>query len=51
MLWRVQEEFLNASLKAVDADFGGLQHYLANQLQVGPREQTRLAELYLQPSF
>ena len=49
VLWRVQEEFLNASLKAVDADFGGVQHYLVNKLGVGPREQARLAELYLQP--
>ena len=49
VLWRVQEEFLNAALKAVDADFGGPQQYLVNQLGVGPREQTRLAELYLQP--
>jgi protein-tyrosine phosphatase len=49
VLWRVQEEFLNAALKAVDADFGGVQHYLGGKLQVGPREQARLAELYLQP--
>ncbi len=49
VLWRVQEEFLNAALKAVDADFGGVQHYLVNKLRVGPREQARLAELYLQP--
>jgi len=47
VLWRVQEEFLNAALKAVDADFGGVQHYLVNKLRVGPREQARLAELYL----
>ena len=49
VLWRVQEEFLNAALKAVDADFGGIQHYLVNKLRVGPREQSRLADLYLQP--
>ena len=49
VLWRVQEEFLNASLKAVDADFGGVQHYLENKLRMGPREQSRLADLYLQP--
>ena len=49
VLWRVQEEFLNAALHAVDADFGGVQKYLVNQLHVGPREQARLAELYLQP--
>ena len=48
VLWRVQETFLNASLKAVDTDFGGVQNYMAEQLRVGPREQERLAELYLQ---
>ena len=49
VLWRVQEEFLNAALKAVDADVGGIQPYLTNKLRVGPREQARLADLYLQP--
>jgi protein-tyrosine phosphatase len=49
VLWRVQEEFLDAALKAVDADFGGVQHYLVNKLRVGPREQARLAQLYLLP--
>jgi protein-tyrosine phosphatase len=48
VLWRVQETFLNASLKAVDTDFGSFQNYLVQQLRVGPREQERLAELYLQ---
>jgi protein-tyrosine phosphatase len=48
VLWRVQQAFLDASLKAVDTDFGGVQNYLVQQLQVGPREQARLAELYLQ---
>jgi protein-tyrosine phosphatase len=48
VLWRVQETFLNASLKAVDTDFGGIQNYLTEHLRVGPREQERLAELYLQ---
>lgn len=49
VLWRVQEEFLQAALKAVDADFGGVQRYLATELGVGPPEQARLAQLYLQP--
>jgi protein-tyrosine phosphatase len=48
VLWRVQETFLSASLKAVDTDFGGIQNYLTEHLRVGPREQERLAELYLQ---
>ena len=49
VLWRVQEEFLNASLNAVDADFGGVPRYLEHSLGVGPREQARLADFYLQP--
>ena len=48
VLWRVQATFLDASLEAVDADFGGVQNYLVQQLQVGPREQQRLVEMYLQ---
>ena len=48
VLYLVQKTFLNASLKAVDTDFGGFQNYLVQQLRVGPREQERLAELYLQ---
>jgi hypothetical protein len=32
----------------VDTDFGGVQNYLVQQLNVGPREQARLAEMYLQ---
>jgi protein-tyrosine phosphatase len=50
VLWRVQEAFLQAAFKAVDADFGGVDHYLASKLQVGPRERARLAALYLQPA-
>ena len=49
VLWRVQQEFLDAALKAVDTDFGGVQRYLVNKLHIGPREQARLAALYLQP--
>ena len=48
VLWRVQATFLDASLQAVDSDFGGVQNYLLQQLRVGPPEQERLAELYLQ---
>jgi protein-tyrosine phosphatase len=48
VLWRVQQAFLDASLQAVDTDFAGIQNYLVQQLHVGPREQERLAEMYLQ---
>lgn len=48
VLWRVQECFLQAALKAVDDDHGGMQRYLHRRLRVGPAEQERLAALYLQ---
>ncbi|MDR6213990.1 protein-tyrosine phosphatase [Paracidovorax wautersii] len=50
VLWRVQEEFLEAALHAVDHDHGGMQRYLAERLRVGPAELRRLAALYLQPA-
>ena len=49
VLWRVQEDFLDAALHAVDADYGGVPQYLAQALDLGPKEQARLAALYLQP--
>ncbi len=47
VLWRVQEEFLNAALDAVDQDFGGVPAYLARELHVGEAERKRLQALYL----
>ena len=49
VLWRVQREFLDAALHAVEAGHGGLERYLKEELHVGERERRRLAELYLQP--
>ena len=49
VLWRVQEDFLDAALHAVDADYGGVQAYLENALAVGAEERERLKTLYLQP--
>jgi protein-tyrosine phosphatase len=48
VLWRVQEDFLDAALHAVEADFGGVPRYLERALGVGPAELERLATLYLQ---
>jgi protein-tyrosine phosphatase len=48
VLWRVQEDFLDTALHAVDADFGGVPRYLEQALGLGPAEQQRLAALYLQ---
>ncbi len=50
VLWRVQEDFLEAALQSVDADFGGLEKYMEKQLGVGEKERARLAELYLTPA-
>jgi protein-tyrosine phosphatase len=47
VLWRVQAEFLDAALHAVDEDFGGVDAYLARELGVGAPERARLARLYL----
>lgn len=49
VLWRVQEDFLEAALHAVETDYGGVPQYLARALRLGPKEQARLAGLYLQP--
>ncbi len=50
VLWRVQEDFLEAALHAVETDYGGVPQYLAQALRLGPTAQARLAGLYLQPS-
>ena len=48
VLWRVQEEFLDAALHMVDNDYGGLQPYLVDVLGIDAAAQKELAELYLQ---
>ncbi|MFD1711913.1 tyrosine-protein phosphatase [Ottowia sp. GY511] len=47
VLWRVQEDFLDAALDAVEQDYGGMPAYLARELHVGDAERRRLAALYL----
>lgn len=47
VLWRVQREFLDAALHAVDADWGGIDRYLSEALHVNAIQRGRLAELYL----
>ncbi|WHZ12128.1 MAG: Protein tyrosine phosphatase [Burkholderiaceae bacterium] len=47
VLWRVQREFLDAALTAVQADWGGIDRYLAEALHVGAAQRHRLVELYL----
>lgn len=48
VLWRVQEEFLDAALHRVDNDFGGLQAYLADVLGVDAAARQELERRYLQ---
>ena len=48
VLWRVQEEFLDAALHMVDNDYGGLQTYLVDVLGVDAAAQKELAGRYLQ---
>ena len=51
VLWRVQEEFLDAALHMVDNDFGGLQAYLVDVLGVDAAAQKELAGRYLQAAY
>jgi protein-tyrosine phosphatase len=48
VLWRVQEDFLDAAMQVVDVDYGGMPSYLEKTLGLGAKERTRLAQLYLQ---
>ena len=48
ILWRVQEGFLDAAFEVVDAEFGGLQPYLQDHLDLDALRLERLRELYLQ---
>lgn len=49
VIWRVQEDFLQAALQAVEHDHGGMQQYLSQRLGVNEAARKRLADLYLQP--
>jgi protein-tyrosine phosphatase len=47
VLWGVRPEFLDAAFEAVNADYGGLEPYLADGLGLRRPERERLRELYL----
>jgi protein-tyrosine phosphatase len=49
VIWRVQQDFLEAALQAVDRDEGGLPQYLERRLGVNAAARERLARLYLRP--
>lgn len=48
VLWRVQEDFLNAALDGVDRHPGGFDGYLAQVLGVDDAARGRLQALYLE---
>ena len=48
VLWRVQEDFLEAAFAAVEDDYKSVANYLQQALGVGDREQKRLVALYLE---
>lgn len=50
VLWRVQQEFLDAALHRVDHDYGGVQTYLVEVLGVDAAAQRELMARYLQPA-
>lgn len=47
VIWKVRGEFLDAALQVVDADYGGVDNYLA-RIGIGESQRRRLIELYLQ---
>ena len=49
VFWRVQAEFLQAALQAIERDHGGIDRYLEQRLGVTEAARERLRALYLQP--
>ena len=49
VMWRVQESFLEAALRALDDDHGGVPRYLELRLGLSRAALDALAERYLQP--
>lgn len=47
VLWRVQQDFLDAALQAVDADHGGVEPYLQQRLGLSAAALKALAHRYL----
>jgi protein-tyrosine phosphatase len=50
VLSRVQPEFLLAAFEALDRDYGGLEGYFREGLNLGEPERERLLALYLEPA-
>lgn len=47
VLWRVQDDFLDAALGAIDDDQGGIETYFVRRLGLGPAARDALAARYL----
>ena len=48
VLWRVQEDFLDAALDSVEDEYGNMAAYLERALGLNAAAQKRLSQLYLQ---
>jgi protein-tyrosine phosphatase len=48
VLWRVQPDFLDAALHAVDTDHGGIEHYLSRRLGLNAAARAKLAARWLE---
>lgn len=51
VLWRVQEDFLEAGLDAIERDFGSVGAYLERALQLGAAERIQLERSYLRDAI
>lgn len=49
VLWRVQPDFLQAAFEAVAADYGDIEGYFRDGLNLREPQRERLRELYLEP--
>ena len=50
VMWRVQQDFLEAALERIDQAHGGIDRYLDARLGFGPTARTALRERYLEPA-
>jgi len=49
VIWFVREDFLDAALRLIDAEYGGPEPYLERVLGLNAAARAKLAQLYLQP--
>jgi protein-tyrosine phosphatase len=51
VIWFVREDFLDAALRLIDAEYGGPEPYLERVLGLNAAARAKLAQLYLQPPY